>query len=397
MRLLFVTTGLGTGGAERMLVKLLWALKSRGCECSVVSLLDSGTQGPVIREFGVTIHELHVNRAWGLVSAVWRLQEIARSFKPDVIQGWMYHGNLAACCAWLRIWRRPRLFWSVRQTFKGMKYEKAMTRLIIRACAAISRLPTHVIFNSQVSREQHEAIGFCSARTLVIPNGFDLGCFRPNSKARAQTRAELGIPSDTPVVGMVARDHPMKDHATFLCAAVRVKQQLASTIFVLAGPGVDRTNTRMLTMIKQFGLEDSVRLIGERKDTNTLYPAIDVLALSSAWGEAFPNVLGEAMACGIPCVATDVGETRQIIGNTGYVVSPSRPDELATKLLAVLSTESGNDVPLGDLARQRIQALYALEAIADSYQNVFAGESLGERLAQTTTRGPKNSASVRLG
>jgi glycosyltransferase involved in cell wall biosynthesis len=372
MRLLFVTTDLGTGGAERMLANLLWVLAPRGCECCVVSLLDSGTQGSVIEDLRVPVYELNVNRITGLLSAVRGLQRITRSFQPDVIQGWMYHGNLAAFCAWLGVRRRSRLFWSVRQTFKGMKYEKPMTRRVIRACAALSRFPAHVIFNSQMSREQHEAIGFCSARSLVIPNGFDLWLFRPNLKARAQTREELGISSGTPLVGMVARDHPMKDHATFLNAAARVKQQLPSTVFVLAGPGVDGTNARMLAMIEQFGLEDSVKLIGEKRGTDTLYPAFDVLALSSAWGEAFPNVLGEAMACGIPCVATDVGETRQIIGNTGYVVSPSRPDELATKLLAVLSAENDSDIPLGDLARQRIEELYSLDRIGDSYRSVFA-------------------------
>src|SRR6266481_3187266 len=192
MRLLFITTDLGTGGAERMLANLLWALAPRGCECCVVSLLDSGTQGSVIEDLGVPVYELNVNRITGLLSAVWRLQRITHSFQPDVIQGWMYHGNLAAFCAWLGVRRRSRLFWGVRQTFKGMKYEKPMTRLVIRACAALSRFPKHVIFN--------EAIGFCSGRSLVIPNGFDLWLFRPNLKARARTREELGIPLDTPVV-----------------------------------------------------------------------------------------------------------------------------------------------------------------------------------------------------
>jgi glycosyltransferase involved in cell wall biosynthesis len=375
MRLLFVTTDLGTGGAERMLTKLLWALAPRGCECSVVSLLDSGTQGSVIEDLGVAVHELHVNRPEGLLSAIWHLRRLTRSFKPDVIQGWMYHGNLAACCAWLGVWRRPRLFWGVHQTFKGMKDEKPMLRLVIRACAALSRFPTHVIFNSQKSREQHEAIGFCSARSLVIPNGFDVWLFRPNRKARVQTREELGISSDVPVVGMVARDHPMKDHATFLNAAARVRQQLPSTVFVLVGPGMDRTNTRVRAMIKQFGLGDSVRLIGETTDTDFLYPAFDVLGLSSAWGEAFPNVLGEAMACGIPCVATDVGDTRQIIGKTGYVVSPSRPDQFATKLLDVLSVEKADRTTLGDLARQRIEERYSLEQIADGYRSLYVSST----------------------
>jgi glycosyltransferase involved in cell wall biosynthesis len=372
MRLLFVTTGLATGGAERMLVKLLWALNSRECECCVVSLLDSGTQGPVIRDLGVPVHELHVNRILGFLSAFWRLQRITRSFKPDAIQGWMYHGNLAACCAWLGVWRRPRLFWGVRQTFTGMKYEKPMTRLVIRACAAFSDLPTHVVFNSQLSREQHEAIGFCSVRSLVIPNGFDLWHFRPNLEVRARVRKELGILSHAPVVGMVARDHPMKDHATFLSAAARVIQQLPSTIFVLAGRGMDRTNTRILSMIEQFGLGNSVRFVGEVADTESLYPAFDVLGLSSAWGEAFPNVLGEAMACGIPCVATDIGDTRQIIGNSGYVVSHSSPDELATKLLAVLTVEKANYSTLGNLARNRIEKHYSLDRIADGYRSVYA-------------------------
>jgi glycosyltransferase involved in cell wall biosynthesis len=185
-------------------------------------------------------------------------------------------------------------------------------------------------------------------------------------------RKELGILSHAPVVGMVARDHPMKDHATFLSAAARVIQQLPSTIFVLAGRGMDRTNTRILSMIEQFGLGNSVRFVGEVADTESLYPAFDVLGLSSAWGEAFPNVLGEAMACGIPCVATDIGDTRQIIGNSGYVVSHSSPDELATKLLAVLTVEKANYSTLGNLARNRIEKHYSLDRIADGYRSVYA-------------------------
>jgi glycosyltransferase involved in cell wall biosynthesis len=371
VRVLFVTTGLGTGGAERMLVKLLWALASRDCDCSVISLLDSGTQGSSIQELGVPVHELRVNRFTGLLAAIWRLQRISRRFKPDVIQGWMYHGNLAACYAWLGIPRRSRLFWGVRQTFTGMKYEKPMTRLVVRACVALSRFPTHIIFNSQKSREQHEAIGFSPARGLVIPNGFDLRLFRPNLKARTKTRESLAIPPEAPVVGMVARDHPMKDHTTFLNAAARVRQQLPSTVFVLAGPGVDRSNTRMRATIKQLALDNSVRLIGERGEIESLYPAFDVLALSSAWGEAFPNVIGEAMACGVPCVATDVGDTREIIGSIGCVVSPSNPGELAAKLLTVLSTAKDHDVSLGDLARQRVEELYSLDEIADGYRSVW--------------------------
>lgn len=375
MRLLFVTTALGTGGAERMLVKLLGELTARGCECCVVSLLDSGTQGFALKRLDVPVHHLRVNRFIGLLAAAGRLQCITRRFRPEIIQGWMYHGNLAAYCGWIGSQRRARLFWGIRQTFKGMMYEKPLTRMVIRACAALSTFPTHVIFNSEMSLEQHEAIGFCSARSLVIANGFDLRLFRPNPEARAVTREELGISQDAPVIGMVARNHPMKDHATFLTAAARVKQQLTSTIFVLAGPGMDRTNNRIVAMTERLGLANSIRLIGEKKETNALYPAFDVLALSSAWGEAFPNVLGEAMACGIPCVATDLGDIRQIIGYTGHVVPPSSPQELATKLLNILSMGKAEWLTLGGLARRRIEERYSLEQIANSYQNIYISSS----------------------
>jgi glycosyltransferase involved in cell wall biosynthesis len=375
MRLLFITTGLGTGGAERMLVKLLSMINCPQLECSVVSLLDSGTQGARLRDLGVPVHELHVNSLRGLISAVWRLQNIVHNLKPDIIQGWMYHGNLAACYAWLGTRTRSRLFWGVRHSFMGMKCERPMTRLVIRVGAILSRFPTYVIFNSQLSRNQHEALGFCSGRNVVIPNGFLVWHFRPNTEARAEMRRALGISPEAPVVGMVARDHPMKDHATFLNAAALVLKQCPSAVFVLAGPGIDRSNFRLVFMIKQLGIGESVRLVGEVTDTEFLYPAFDVLGLSS-WAEAFPNVLGEAMACGIPCVATDVGDARQIIGDTGYVVSPSCPAELATKLLVILSVEKTDYAILSKRARQRIREHYSLDRIANCFRNVYASFNL---------------------
>jgi glycosyltransferase involved in cell wall biosynthesis len=360
-----------------MLVKLLSTLRSPQFECAVVSLLDSGTQGPPIRDLGVPVHELQVNSVEGSLSAIWRLQKISHNFKPDIIQGWMYHGNLAACCAWFGMRTRARLFWAVRHSVIGMKCERPLTRLVIRAGALLSRLPTRIIFNSQLSRNQHEAIGFCSDRNVVIPNGFLVRSFRPNTEARAKMRTALGISPEAPVVGMVARDHPMKDHATLLNAAALVLKQRVSAVFVLAGRGIDRANSRLVLMIEQLGISGSVRLIGEVTETEALYPAFDVLGLSSAWGEAFPNVLGEAMACGIPCVATDVGDARQIIGDTGYVVSPSRPLELATKLLAILNVDQTDYATLSRRARQRIKEHYSLDRIADSFRNVYISFNLG--------------------
>lgn len=370
-RLLFVTSGLGTGGAERMLVKLLAALDRTRCECLVVSLLDAGTQGGPIREIGVPVLELRIDRLGGFLAAGWQLLRIARRFRPHVVQGWMYHGNLAAAWAWLAVCRSARLFWGVRQTFHGMAAERPLTRLAIRAGAALSGMPAAIIFNSHVSAAQHDAIGFRRDKAAVIPNGFDLERFRPDAETRARIRSTLDIPPTAPVVGLVARDHPMKDHDTFLEAAALIARQLPDAVFVLAGRNIDRANQRIAQKIAALGLAAALRLLGEVRDTESLYPAFDVLALSSSRGEAFPNVLGEAMACGVPCVATDVGDARSIIGDTGGIVPVADPAALAEEILALLRLPETERCAFGKRARERVRRLYSLDSVAIAYRDCW--------------------------
>ena len=372
MRLLFIITGLGTGGAERMLVKLLATLAGRQCECAVVSLLDAGSQGAPIRALGIPVSELRINRPAGLVAAPFRLAAIARRFRPDAIQGWMYHGNLAALWAWLASGRAARLVWGVRQTFHGMAREKPATRLVIRLNALCSRLPAAIIFNSRASAGQHAAIGFVSGQAAVIPNGFDPRGFHPDAEARAQRRAELGIVADAPVVGLMARYHPMKDHEGFLQAAALIARELPEARFVLAGSGVDTANAAIGARIDALGLSSRVRLLGEVAAPETLYPAFDVLALSSAWGEAFPNVLGEAMACGVPCVATAVGDAEWIVGDTGAIVAPAQPAALAQRTVELLRLSAVERSALGERARARVLKLFALGAVAEDYRQCYA-------------------------
>jgi len=371
-RLLFVTSGLATGGAERMLVKLLTALDRTRYECLVISLLDAGTQGEAIRLMGVPLFELRIDRLGGLLAAVWRLLRVARRFRPDVVQGWMYHGNLAATWAWLAVCRSARLFWGVRQTFHGMAAERPLTRVAIRAGAALSWMPAAIIFNSRVSAVQHGAIGFRSDKAVVIPNGFDLEQFRPDAEMRARTRLSLNIPPTAPVVGLVARDHPMKDHDTFLEAAALIARQLPDAVFVLAGRGVDGDNPRIAAKISALDLTAALRLLGEVRATESLYPAFDVLALSSVRGEAFPNVLGEAMACSVPCVATDVGDARLILGDTGGIVPVADPTALAEEILALLRLTQTDRDACGKRARERVRCCYSLDSVATDYRDIYA-------------------------
>ena len=290
----------------------------------------------------------------------------------------MYHGNLVATIAWLLRPYRCRLFWGIRQTLYGLSCERRLTRQVIRLGAILSKLPQRLIYNSRLSVEQHGAIGYAGDRAIVIPNGFDLRRFHPDPMRRSGKRAELGISPDTLVVGVVARNHPMKDHGSLVDAAVRVRQAFPGVLFVLAGSGIDGANTRLTDRIAASGLNRNFLLLGEIGDTENLYPAMDVCVLSSSWGEAFPNVLGEAMACGVPCVSTDVGEARWIVGDTGLTVPVRSPTALAEAISRVLRLDETARRQLGERARERIAQLFSLDAVGDAYLGQYSvqnGES----------------------
>ncbi len=377
VRVLVLSTGLNTGGAERMLVKLVAELHGRGCEFAVVSMLDAGTQGARLRELGVPVEELHVHRPAALFGSLPRLRRAVHRFSPDVIQGWMYHGNLAATIA-QRLASSPiRLVWGVRQTFYGMSHERPLTRLVIRANAALSAVPERVVYNSSLSLRQHVDAGFRADRAVLIPNGFETALFRPDPAARLAKRRELRIDEGAEVVGLVARYHPMKDHAGFLHAAQMVARRRPGVVFVLAGAGVSCGNKELREQIAAAGLHQQVRLLGEVADTSRLFPALDITVLSSAWGEAFPNVLGESLACAVPCVSTDVGDAADIIGEAGRVVPRSSPDRLAAAILDLLDMGAEGRGVLGAAGRRRVEERFSMPAVARQYVALYRGETPG--------------------
>lgn len=360
-----------------MLVKLAAELHGRSCDFSVMSLLDVGAQGERLRALGVPVAELRTRQPLALAALPLRLRQAVRRFSPDVIQGWMYHGNLAATIARRLAGSRARLVWGVRQSFYGMAVERPLTRLVIRANAVQSATPERVVYNSSLSLRQHVGAGFCASNAMLIPNGFDTAHFRPDPESRSATRRELRIAEDAAVVGLVARDHPMKDHATFLSAAAIVARSRPGAVFVLAGAGIDPGNARLAALVADAGLRDRVRLLGEVGDTQRLFPAFDAAVLSSAWGEAFPNVLGEALACAVPCVATDVGDVAEIVGAAGRIVPRADPERLAAAISGVLDLGAEGRRVLGEVGRRRIESKFSLAAVGGRYLALYRGEPAG--------------------
>jgi len=365
VKVVHVITGLNQGGAEAMLLKLLPGLHSR-FDVHVISLMDEGVHGDRVEQMGIPLHCLRMKKDGLFGVNVLRLRTLLKKLEPDVIQSWMYHSNLMISVVRMLTRKKSAIAWNVRHSLSDLSREKWMTRQVIRANRFLSKGVDSIVYNSKISRRQHGEFGFVSENALIIPNGIDLNNFSPSFEIRGRVRSELGISEDAFVVGHVARLHPMKNHEGFLRVAVNLAKKHLNAHFILMGCNVTLSSGSLAALIP-----DEVRcqfhLLGSRSDVSDLMSAMDVFCLSSVWGESFPNVLGEAMASGVPCVATDVGDSAAIIGDTGVVVPPQDEDALTVGIESLLTMSSEERRALGASARARIEANYTLGAIVDQY------------------------------
>jgi glycosyltransferase involved in cell wall biosynthesis len=368
--ILHLITGLEAGGAERMLVRLATATDQARFRSVVVSMTGGGAFAPVLEAGGIELRQLGMRRGRPEPAGLWRLDRILRNVQPDLLQTWLYHADFLGLSARL-LGRVPRLVWNIQCTDMrgdGLSRTGAMLRRLLSWSAAI---PDAIVVNSRAGQGFHKAIGYRPRRWEFIPSGVDTREFRPDLAARASFRQELGVENDALVIGLAARFHPMKDHATFLTAAAHLATGDARVRFLLAGTRVDPSNRELTDAVAQLGVGNRVTLLGERRDMPRFFAALDIAGLSSAYGEGCPNVLGEAMACGVPCVATEVGDSAALIGETGVTVPARDPAALAAALDRLIALGPEGRRALGERARARILRDYDLDTIVAHYEALY--------------------------
>ncbi|MGH6889143.1 MAG: glycosyltransferase [Rhizomicrobium sp.] len=370
MKILHVITGIGAGGAETALCRLVESLRPPDYEHFVVALNAAGVNGSQsgrVGAAGASLASLDLRPSAPNPLALLRLRRLAKSWAPDVVHGWMYHANLAAALACGSV----PLVWSIRQTLYKNNREKPLTWLVIRAGAWLSFRPRAIVYNARLSALQHTAYGYRSHRARVIDNGIDVDAFRPDASSRLAVRAELGIPERAFVLGHFAHWRPMKDHANAVKAAAQLVRMHPEAVFVFAGEGMDTRNNELTALIAGHGLAGNVRLCGRRSDMARIMAAVDLGYSSSAWGEAFSNAIAETMACGVPCVATDVGAAREIIGDCGIVVPRSAPTDLCGAWRTILNMDSNTKRAWSERARARIAKHYSIGSCAGAYARLY--------------------------
>lgn len=372
MKVAHIITCLDTGGAEMMLYKLVSGSDKQQFSHSIISMIDEGTIGKKIRTLGVQVYSLGMKRSIPSPSAIFKLASMLRAIQPDIVQGWMYHGNLLSLIASKLLKVRIPVIWNIRQSLYSLSYEKPMTRMVIRCGALLSGQATRILYNSSTGAGHHGKIGYKADKSIIIPNGFDIETFAPSKDARCAVREELGLDADTTLIGLIGRYHAMKDHGTFLKAAAQLHRRFPAVHILLAGTDVAPQNKQLMSLIRAGELFDYVHLLGERHDIPRLTAALDIASLSS-FAEGFPNVVGEAMSCGIPCAVTDVGDAAWVVGDTGIVVPPRNPEALASALGELVEMGTERRKAQGERARQRIIDCFSLAAVVERYEQLYEG------------------------
>lgn len=373
-KVLHIITGLNNGGAEGVLYRL--CKYDNSSRHIVISLMGGGKYGALLKEVDVEVHCLNMPAGRVSLAGVVKLFKLLRKLKPDVVQTWMYHadllGGIVARCAGIR-----NVFWNIRNTTLEAGKSKKTTIFVARLCARLSGfIPKGIVCCAQEAMLVHSALGYKKSKIKLIANGYDFFYFKPDNELRDEFRGQLVLPPLQAFLGMVGRFDSQKDHFGLLKALWLVKAYVPNFKFAMVGRGLNKANAALGEQINKLNLNNNILLLDQRADISTVMNGLDIHVLSSAFGEAFPNVLAESMACGTPCVTTNVGDAAVIVGETGWVVPPKDPQALADAIIMAIKEMQMDDQAWSlrqQACRDRVVKSFSIEKMISGYHRVWFG------------------------
>ena len=366
MKIAFLVRALNYGGAQSQLVILAQGLKKRGHTICVIAFYN-GIHARELSAAGINVHLLNKRGRWDVIGLLWRLTRLIRAESPDILYGYLATCNLLT--GWLKFFpRHTKAVWGIRVSDLNLHYYDWLARCLAWLEIKLSGLAALVIANSEAGKRYAISQGWKSKFFVVIHNGIEVNKFQPNIAARKKVRAEWNVTDDELLIGIVGRIDPIKGHRIFLQAAAQLIPVLANVRFVCVGDAVNQAYQKeLLALTEALGLQQKVIWAAARYDLPAVYNGLDVLTNCSA-SEGFSNVIGEAMACGIPCVVTDVGDSAEIVGDTGIVVEANNPTALMTGWLECLRRDRQ---AMGRQAHQRISEMFSVQKMVDETEAVL--------------------------
>ncbi|PSJ17972.1 glycosyltransferase family 4 protein [Nitrosomonas supralitoralis] len=370
MNVIHIIIGLNVGGAEMMLKRLVDSHHDNPAfRHAVVSLTDMGKLGVQFQAMGVVVHSLGLGSSFGIPLVLWRLVNLIRALRPDIIQAWMYHADLLGGLA-ARMAGNRHVIWGIRTT-DVQAGGSLMTVLVRWLCARFSRwVPQVIVCAAEASRQSHIAVGYDATKMVVVPNGYDFSQLSASADERKTLREQSNINQNDVVVGSLGRFHAVKDQENFVRMAGLLASQYPQLRFLMVGRGLDWDNAPLVDWIDKAGCKERFVLLGERKDVPQCLAAMDIFCLHSRT-EGFPNVLAEAMAMGLPCITTDVGDAAMLLADTGVVVPKGDSAALAQGVARLLALEQDARNALGLRAKAQVEEEYSMDHARKRFEEIY--------------------------
>jgi glycosyltransferase involved in cell wall biosynthesis len=358
MRILFLIPSLDRAGAERQLVNLAIGLHRQGHVVRLVTFYPGGPLEENLRTSGVPVESLGKYGRWDVFRFALRLVRLIKREAPDIVHGYM-HANILTVPLKV-LFPKSRSVWGIRDSNMDLSQYDWLAPVVESMARKLSQFADLIIVNSWAGRDSAISRGYAPHHMKVIPNGIDTAEFYPDKAAGAALRACWGLAPQDILIGRIGRLNPMKDYPTFLEAAAEFKKRFPNARFLCMGAEQGTSERDLYALATRLDLGRNLIFSGARKEMRGVYSALTLLTSSSSYGEGFPNVVGEALACGVPCVVTDVGDSSLLIGNPEFVVPPRNPQALATAWGKCLQHGAPWNI---DEARQRIVTNYSLETL----------------------------------
>ncbi len=368
MIILHIITGLGDGGAEHTLFKI--------CKYDninkhiVISLKSPEKYFSLLKKIGVDVYSLNLN--FYSFFKVFSLIKLIRFLKPDIVQTWLVHADFIGGIA-ARLSGVKKIIWNVRYSNLEFGKTKIITILIIKILAKLSYIiPQSIVIVSKRAIKIYENVGYDKKKLIFIPNGYDLSILMPNEFEKISFKKNNNISTKIPLIGNVARYDPKKDHLNLLKALLIIKSKKINFHCILVGTGIDKNNLKLVQEIKKLNLSNHIKLMGQKDNIYSVMNGLDIYVQSSSYGEGFPNVVAESMACGTPCVVTDVGDSSFIVGETGWVAKPNNHIKLAIEIeKAILENGSKKSMKRSKETRLRIENNFDIQKMITKYNELW--------------------------
>ena len=361
-----IIASLEVGGAETSLLRLCRQQVKQYSLVTVISLQPKATLHDAFIAAGVQVICLNMNHGQQLFKVLLRLRRLLRQLKPDVIHSWMYYANFIASIASIGL--SIPVVWSVRRT--AVPVRSMFSRLFMRSCALLSHLsPKRICFNAQAGMRAHLQFGYALQKTVYIGNGFDFSTLQAEPAIRDNLRAELGVTDDMLVIACIGRWHADKGQDILLRAMANLIEHFSNLKLVMIGRGCDNTNGQLTELITELKLTENVILCGEKAPVAPWFNVADVFCLPSRT-EGFPNALAEAMATGLPCVSTDVGDAAEL-GAGNILLANAEPKSLAAALSEMLKLPEKQRLALAKRCRESVISRFSIEQVTAQYHELY--------------------------